>query len=385
MRRWGLILGNLATVAGSVAVGIILLEAIFRFLPVAVAPPVQAPTPANPIQRYAPNTQFTWSLGSDFHVVVHGRTNAQGFVADYDYDANATTPLVAVVGDSYVEALMVPFAESLTGRLQVMLAAHNARAYAFAQSGSPLSQYVAYAQYACAVYRPQRLVVVIVGNDFDESVYSHRLRGGIYHLHPRTDGGFDYRLTPQAAHGLFDRILRHSSLALYLVHNVGILGLVELFLSDPAAYVGNSAIVSKPTAYVGNTAADAGSERLAEGERVIAWFLETLPSAACLPPEDILLVVDAMRPQVYDNAALAAAKTSYFGRMRQSLMARARARGFRVVDLELRFRDAYAAERQLFEFPNDGHWNARGHKVVAEAVRKALGDWPAPIAARPGN
>ena len=369
MQRWRLFFGNLAMVATSVAVGIILLELIFRFLPVAVAPPVQEPTLANKIQRYAPNTHFTWSLGWDFNVVVHGRTNAQGFVADYDYNANATTPLVAVVGDSYVEALMVPFAESLTGRLQAMLG-HNGRAYAFAQSGSPLSQYVAYAQYACAVYRPQRLVVVIVGNDFDESVFSHRLLGGIYHLHPRSDGGFDYRLTPPVAHGPLERTLRHSSLALYLVRNVGIMGLVERFMPTPAKPA------DEPAAYVGNTAAAAGAGRLAEGERVIAWFLEMLPSAACLPPEDILLIVDAMRPQIYDNAALAAARTSYFGRMRRSLMTHARMHGFRVVDLEPRFREAYAAERHPFEFPNNGHWNVRGHMVAAEAVRKALGDWP---------
>ena len=110
----------------------------------------------------------------------------------------------------------------------------NGRAYAFAQSGVPLSQYVAYAQHACAVYRPQKLVVVVVGNDFDESVFEHRLRDGIYHLYPLPDGSFDYRFTPLPEPGPIERVLRHSALALYLARNVGITNMVDWFRPSAA-------------------------------------------------------------------------------------------------------------------------------------------------------
>jgi len=368
MHQWRTILGNALTVAASIAVALVALEAVLRFLPVARAPPVEPPTAENPIQRYAPNRPFTWSLGWNFAMVAHNRTNAQGFVADYDYDASASSPLVAVAGDSFVEALQVPFAESLTGRLQAMLGSRG-RAYAFAQSGSPLSQYVAYARHACAIYRPERLVVVVVGNDFDESVHAHRLRNGIHHLYPRPDGGFEFKLTPLPAPGLIERIARNSALALYLVRNVGIANLVPRFAPAPA----NAA---EPVRYVGNTLARADPARLAEGERVIAWFLDALPSEACLAPRNIVLVVDAIRPELYDNAALAAARMTYFGRMRATLIAQAAARGFPVVDMEPYFRAAYAADPRPFEYPNDGHWNPRGHAVAAAAVREALAGWP---------
>src|SRR4051812_6918727 len=112
---------NLLTVAVSVAGTLLLLEIALRFLPVAQAPPVEPPTAGNPIQRYVANVPFAWSSGWDFENVVHGRSNAQGFIADYDYDPGAATPLIAVVGDSYVEGLRVPFAETITGRMQAML------------------------------------------------------------------------------------------------------------------------------------------------------------------------------------------------------------------------------------------------------------------------
>jgi hypothetical protein len=280
--------------------------------------------------------------------------------------------LVAVVGDSFIEALQVPFAQSLTGRLQAALG-ERGRAYAFAQSGSQLPQYVAYARHACAVYRPQRMVVSVVGNDFDESVYAHRRRNGIHHLHPRPEGGFDDKLTPLPPAGLVERISRRSALALYLLRNVGI-----------AAVLGRpgSNLAQPEGRFVGQTEAEADPARVEEGHRVIDWFLGELPGAACLPARDIVIVVDTPRPDVYDARSLVAAQTSYFGLMRQRIISEAKARGFQVVDTEPCFVAAYAADPQRFEHPTDAHWSAHGHDVVAAAVREALPGWP-PLAAGP--
>jgi hypothetical protein len=374
MQRLRSVLLNLLLVAVSVAVTLLAFEIVLRFLPVAWSPPVVPPTAENPIQRYAPDTPFTWSLGWNFSTVIHGRSNAQGFLADYDYAAADTTPLIAVAGDSYVEALRVPFAKTLTGRLQAMLS-QSGRAYAFAQSGVPLSQYVAYARHACAVYRPQRLVVVIVGNDFDESIADHRRRDGIYHLYPKSDGSFDYRLTPLRPPGPIESVLRHSALALYLARNVGVSNVIGWFRPRAA---------NAQSGYVGHTAAAADPARLDEGQRVIAWFLGALPQAACLSAGEIVLVVDAPRPQLYDPAELAAAQTSYFGRMRARLISEAKTRGFNVIDMEPHFVRSHDADGKPFESPQDGHWNAHGHEVAASAVRQALAGWT-PFNAKPAQ
>jgi len=352
--RWRRALGNLLTVAASTLFALALLEIVLRFMPVATAPPLVPPSAGDPIQRYAPNAHFTWSLGWDFYAVVHGRTNAQGFVADYDYDRTATTPLVAVIGDSFVEALQVPFAESVTGRLQAALGTAG-RAYAFAQAGSALSQYIAYIEHAAAVYRPQKFVVVVVENDVDESMYGRRKRDGIHHLYLQANGELELKLTPPLGRNAVEDALRQSALALYLLRNVGVLQFVQqhgpIPVPDPA--------------------------RLVEGEQVIAWFLTALPKAARLPPRDIVIVVDANRSEIYGNAVPAnlADLQHYFGQMRAKLIAEARTQGFNVVDMEPAFRAAYARDRVPFESRTDRHWNRYGHAVVAEAVRNALGTW----------
>ena len=374
MSRQHLFLANSLLVLASVAFTLLALELVLRFLPIAAAPPVRAPTLHDPIQRYLPDASFTWSMDWNLQFPVRGHTNAQGWVADYDYDPAAPAPLVAVAGDSFIEALSVPFPETLTGRLQAQLESRG-RAYAFAQSGAPLSQYVAYARHACSLYHPERLVVTVVGNDFDESIQAHRKRDGFFHLYPRPDGGFDFKLTPLPPPSFLEAMARHSALILYLVRNLGIAQRIGSLWQSPA--------MAAPTPYVGNTEAAADPARIAEGEQVIAWFVDTLPKEACLPPHSIVLVIDAMRPEIYDGeAALSIARASYFSRMRSSLMAAARSRGYVVVDMEPYFRAAFAKDGRRFEFPQDNHWNAHGHEIVFAAVRKALHDWP-PIARSP--
>lgn len=369
MNRLKNALANAALVLASLVFTVLAVEGVLRVLPIAWALPVEPPTAENPIQRYKPDTPATWSMDWNLQFVVHGRSNAQGWLADYDYDPQATTPLVAVVGDSFMEALRVPFRETVAGRLAAKLGPRG-RAYVFAQSGSPLSQYVAYAQHACATYHPQKLVVNVVGNDFDESVFAHRKREGIYHLYPRADGGFDWRLTPLPPPSFLERLARHSAIALYVARNLNVSGGLGWFKPTAA----NAAPALPP--FVGNTASDNSPARVAEGERVIDWFLAALPGAACLPADDIVITVDAIRPELYDgDAALEAVRPSYFGLMRTRLMEKARAQGFRVVDTEPLFKASFARDGRRFDFPHDLHWNSHGHEVVAAAVAEALRDW----------
>jgi hypothetical protein len=125
---------------------------------------------------------------------------------------------------------------------------------------------------------------------------------------------------------------------------------------------------------VGQIDADSNPARIEEGHRVIDWFLEALPQAACLSPNNIVILVDTARPEVYDANALGVLRTSYFGQMRQRIIEQASARGFRVIDTEPHFIAAYAADRQRFEHATDAHWNAHGHEVVATAVLDELAD-----------
>lgn len=334
-------------------------EGVLRLLPVSEGLGAQAVNARSPVLRFEPDCTRTWSAYGDMIMANRVHVNNVGFVNDQDYDPAAPGPLVAVVGDSYVEAAMVPYAQTLHGRLAEALQG-RARVYSFAASGAPLSQYLAYAAYARDRYHPQRGVVVVVGNDFDESLLEYKAASG-FHSFRRGQGGQAELVRLDFTPGLLRRLIRHSRLALYLVNNLGIGSL-------PARLSG---LFAPREAFVGQTSAALDDKRLADSLFALDAFLGMLPQSFGLPPEQILLVLDAPRPDIYAPQALAAAQSSYFGRMRAALMQRARAAGVRVVDMQEYFLRDFIQHGQRFEFPRDGHWNARGHHVAAQAVRES--------------
>ena len=92
---------------------------------------------AHPVRRFAPDRTYTFSVGWRFAEVNHGRVNNAGFSSKIDYDSAATSPLFALLGDSCVEALMVPWDSTIQGVLSRSVAGHG-RVYNFAASGAPL-------------------------------------------------------------------------------------------------------------------------------------------------------------------------------------------------------------------------------------------------------
>src|SRR5215203_4239747 len=91
---------------------LLIAEVVLRFLPVRTGLETMTVNERNPVLRFTPNREFTYSKGWNLSLVNRGRTNNYGFVNAQDYDTTAHAPLLAVIGDSYVEAVMVPFAET---------------------------------------------------------------------------------------------------------------------------------------------------------------------------------------------------------------------------------------------------------------------------------
>ena len=144
---------------------------------------------ANPIFRFQPNRTSVWSRFWNFSMVNTVRTNNYGFVSNIDYDPTKTTPLIAIIGDSYIEAAMVPYEQTGAGRLAKQLQ-DGARVYSFGASGAPLSQYLAYAEYVGKEFHPDVLVILVVDNDFDESLLKYKLWPGFHYFEEDAQGNY---------------------------------------------------------------------------------------------------------------------------------------------------------------------------------------------------
>jgi hypothetical protein len=346
----------LIAVAGTTALLLGLAEAVLRFLPVASAMRVQPVNAAKPVYHFAPNRDFVFSRGANFALVNRGHVNNAGFVNDQDYRKD-DTPLLAVIGDSYIEALMVPYAETLHGRLATANAG-KLKVYSFGASGAPLSQYLVWARHAVQAYGASRLIINVVGNDFDESLAAYRTGHGFWHYVPDANNDLRLRLfayRPTVA----GKIAAASALGRYLAFNLEI---GQRWLELRALMFGGPAMAAPR--YAGNTSADTSEPRMGDSLAAVEAFFRDLPGMTGLPPDRILFTLDGLR---YPDVA-AAARGTYFDLMRQAFRRKAAALGYDALDLDEAFFERHRRTGELFEFPGDAHWSGIGHGVVFDAV-----------------
>lgn len=333
---------------------LLLLEAAFRFLPVAYLPRIEAVSEAAPMARFEPNVDFRWSRDWNFSVVTRKHTNNYGFVSAIDYRPEERTPLLAIVGDSLVEANQVDAGKSLGEVLHAGLGAKG-RVYSFAISGAPLSQYLAYAEYARKDFRADSLAIVVAPNDFDESLFKYKSEGRFHYFND--DGSMkrvDYDLSGVKA------VLRHSAVLRYVIQNMEAGQRLDLLWQtlrgERAKFLQGDDL----------------EKRLADSKRVIDIFFEQLPARTGLGPDRVVFLLDPLRRAIYSPEIWAEAQKSFYGRIPQYFAEQARARGYEVIDLQPTFVQSYKLGRTIEVAPTDSHWSALGHQVVAEQLAHSM-------------
>ena len=339
---------------------LVCLETVARVLPVNESPQALSVNDANPIFSYRPNREFVWSAGWNFSAVNEVKVNNFGFVNDQDYDPDGTGALFAVIGDSFVEAFRVPFEYTCQGRLAARLNG-TARVDSFGVSGSPLSQYLAYARVGRDTFRPAGLAIVIIDNDYDQSLAKYGLQRGKHQFVERGGGRLalersDLEFRPRY------RLVRGSALARYVAINLGMARERTYRL-----FIGEDRDARVPEADRATWVVDS--------KRAVDAFLDMLPAASGLEPERIMFIVDGIRPRVYGSDVPESEKgvyredVGYVDAMRRYFIENVVRRGYETIDLEPAFAAHYRLHRTQFDWlPLDEHWNALGHEVCSEAA-----------------
>lgn len=343
---------------------VLMAEILLRFFPVSTGLRPSVVDAAHTVYKFEPSHSYVFSRDWNFALANKGWVNGDGFVNDQEYVVQDDKPLLGIVGDSFIEAQMVSYRDTVSGRVAHELEG-RARVYSFAAAGAPLPQYLIWASYAHEVYGADALVISVVGNDFDESLAKYRICPGQNHFVPDTSGNlelqrFDFK---PSALGPF---LYSSAFGRYLHLNLKL----GTRVSDLKQFVFGPKRTSAE-AFVGNTETEYTPERLSDSVKAVEAFFRLLPSMSGLKSDRILFVIDGMRPDLYDERRLAAASTSYFAVMRARFIEKARSLSYEIIDLQAAFLERYGRDHQRFEFATDYHWNATGHGVVAEAIERS--------------
>ncbi|HMC83304.1 MAG TPA: hypothetical protein VKL61_08745, partial [Candidatus Polarisedimenticolia bacterium] len=152
---------------------LLLLELFFRFVVPACEMPSVYFDPTDRILRYDTRgrKEGIATLGKWGEGRARWRINNYGWNSEIDYAPaeGPHRPLLALIGDSYIDALQVDVADNIAAQTRRALGG-GYQIYSFGIGGAPLSQYLLMSRYVRRHFNPSVMVFNVVHNDFDESL-----------------------------------------------------------------------------------------------------------------------------------------------------------------------------------------------------------------------
>jgi hypothetical protein len=285
----------------------------------------------------------------------HGTTNNYGHLSPFDFQPDSRP--IAVIGDSYIESKMNPYADTIQGQIGASID-ESVPVYGLGAGGLSISDYLVLATSVGRTFRPRALVIALVDGDLSESVIPRR---GWNYFDDTTNGGIQSRFVSQldGVRPLWSVWLSYSSLYRYLRGNLA------LDPMEALRKITDMVIKATPTQI-----AQTESRLDPKVSKAIHYFVDELPGASGVEPDCTVFLLDSDRYPLYglptsspiDNRSL-----------REQFIRKARAAGMRVVDLAPLFADDYRTHGLRFDHsPTDRHWNRNGHRVAAEAALAQL-------------
>lgn len=285
------------------------------------------------------------------------RINNAGWNSDIDYVApdRRTKPLIAIIGDSYIEALQVDVKDSIVSVLRRKVQ-DQYDVYGFGQSGGPLSQYLQMSRYVTKRFNPAVLVINVVHNDFDESLLSvhnvpYFLEIDISDSEPKESTLPSVAITAKRT----TKLVFRSSIFRYLWHN---LKYGELWTESWLRQNGERGITVKEK----KGSLHQKSEIYQAADYIVKKMKEETAG------KELIFMVDAPRKDIY-RGTLQNSDVLWMNQLLENLSRRYHAR---FVDLTRPFNEKFKRDRVKFNSTYDYHWNEEGHKYAAEVLYRNL-------------
>ncbi len=319
------------------------LEVAFRALPVSTA--TRTGYYVHPqIITYPPHSCFTAATGWDLKNPQRNCANNDGFVAGREFLRNEKA--IALIGDSFVEASMLPPEKRLAKQLEEKLT--DMPVYALGGPGSNLLDYAERARFAAERYGIRTFVFVLERGDIKQALC------GSGNIHgPCIDAetlAMSVELQTEA--GVLKRFARESALAQYIFSQIRVnTGKLRSQLFQKTTSTTHRQGMQEPL-----------KSKIAQ--RIVSAFHEKLMP---IGPARYLFLIDADRANL-ESGARATDVVEL-----QALTTAIQALGGILVDPTDAFRSHVASTgRKLEVGPYDRHWNAEAISLLSLLISDTL-------------
>jgi hypothetical protein len=317
----------------------LILELLMQLLPVKTDRQFAANNISQPVVRGTVSSMIE-PIDWKFSQTHRRRVNNYGFVDDVDYKINAAP--VAVIGDSYIQSAMLPYPDTLPGKLSSKIGI-MVPVYSFGTPSYPLSGYLGTAEYVGREFKPRAYIFLLTKGDLIDSLQP---QDGTYFL-DRPNGELRFK---DAKVSSFKRLANKFALYRYLYQ--------QIYFNPkniiPKQLKHNPSESLKPTA--------------ATYEQISQRLLDLFAAKTKVTPQNTIFIIDSDRQSMYDNSTPDRDELSIFKQIGIE-------RGYQVVDTQDLFNNYYRHTQKRLDFlPTDFHWNASANQLVIDRTYPILRD-----------
>jgi hypothetical protein len=310
--------------------------------------------------KFIPNQAGTFVVGRFGDDKARFQINSDGWNSTRDYrQDHAAAIRIAIIGDSYVEALNVQPTNAVAAVLEKALSHRSeVEVYSFGISGASLSHYLAIMRYVRSRFSPDLYIVNIVHNDFHESLAT----ADRAMFHGLRRAGSSYEEVPPTIYqpSLFRRIAGRSAMVRYLTMNLKV-------RFEPKDISRIHDLWGKTHRFAANI--DAAKIDVRETKDLVNYIFKKYLQEAEGDRRKLVLVLDAPRQPIYEgmhpHTSLAFQYNKVVAEVCRDLF-------LYCLDLTDPFWSNFQRNRRRFNSVIDGHWNAYGHEVAAKAIEDFL-------------
>jgi hypothetical protein len=342
----------------SLLILVLLLELTFRFVIPAANKPDLYFDREEALVRFdtSTNTKGLFTVGKFAQQRGEWTVNNFGWNNPHDYQQEKNgKQRVAVIGDSFIESLMVNNTEIYPSRLQD-LSSNAWEVNSFGISGAPFSQYLHMSRYVTKTFNPDVLIFNVVHNDFYESLTDYKQNEYFKKLSvsPENQVAEVEPLPYELSWG--KKLMKRSAIMRYLYVNLQLRYALKGLFHKP----------ENGGQYNANVSVDEITGKRIEIEQAAEYICRRLRAEN--PDKKIVLVMDGPRNDIYAGSL----SNSNVLFLNQMMAKHAAAHDLDFIDLSYVFQEDFRKNKKMFNSEYDSHWDSYGHQVVADTLYKYL-------------
>ncbi len=333
---------------------ILFFEIFFRIIIPANNPPLNEFSEKHQFLRYSNKIRTgQYTIGKFAEIRTKWTINNEGFNYPINFEnlgERDSIPLIAIIGDSYIEAFQVDSDKSYPYLLRNMIYP-NYEVYGIGISGAPLSHYYHLNTYINKYFDPEIIIFQLIHNDFDQSFW-HKSHNSIWWQIEKLGDKYQFRppslIDFKPTSSLYKKILYKSATFRYLHRNLFVFAKIRgiNYGGVEDRYESNTIIINE--------------KKQLEIYNGIDFLFDKIKQEN--KNKRVIFIFDAPRGKIYNNE-LETSKVMWMHKMVKILTLKY---NFELIDLTEPMRKKFLINGKKFNSEIDGHWNEYGHELISK-------------------